>query len=688
LSGGGSTGYNLVMPRFALVAVFLPLLAAGCPSAPKPPTAPAALAPAPPAAPLAPADEPTAPPPAPADHRTLVLEGTPEIPQTLRERMNQYQNTRSASLSAMSDDGGAILITTRFGETAQIHLVDRPMGARKQLTFAAEPAHGAIFVPGTTGSFLFSADVGGDERHQIYRVELDGGRTTRLTDGNSRNGSYLWARDGKRLAYASNARNQRDFDIWLSDGHTAGIGDLLVEGEGWYYPIDWSRDGKQLLVGRHISANESQLYLVDVASRGKRLLTPPAPKAAYRGACFASNGQRAYIASDREGEFLELYEVDLAGGTWKPLTRAIPWDVESLALSPSGRTLAFTVNEGGISSLRLLDTATRKIRTASNVPKGIITGLQFAGKADVLGFSFASATRSGDAYTYDVKAGRITRWTESELGGLDPATFVEPELISYPSFDEKQIPAFLYKPVGSGPFPVIINIHGGPESQSRPVFSPLTQFLVVESGFAVVYPNVRGSSGYGKSYLLLDNGYRREDSVKDIGALLDFIGERPDLDQANVGVLGGSYGGYMVLASLVHFGQRIRAGADVVGISNFVTFLENTADYRRDLRRVEYGDERDPKMREHLEAISPLGRVEAIKSALFVAQGANDPRVPASEAQQIVDAVRASGQDVWYMLARNEGHGFARKENRDTHTLLTVLFFEKHLAPHQPPPAQ
>jgi dipeptidyl aminopeptidase/acylaminoacyl peptidase len=465
----------------------------------------------------------------------------------------------------------------------------------------------------------------------------------------------------------------------VSDGKSEQGARRVVDAKGWYYPLDFSRDGKRLLVGEYISVNESKIYSVDLASKVVKQITPAGDKVAYADAVFSADGKKVYASSDRGGEFLELYELDLAKNKWQSLTSSIKWSVEGLAMSPNGRTIAFTTNEGGISALHLLDTRSRKVRAATGIPKGLISGLRYAAKADVLGFTFNGPTRTADAYTYDVRRRKLVRWTESEVGGLDAKTFVEPELVEFESFDKRKIPAFYYKPAGKGPHPVIINIHGGPEGQTRPRFSSLTQFLVVEGGFAVVYPNVRGSNGYGKTYLQLDNGFKREDSVKDIGALLDWIESRSELDAKNVGVLGGSYGGYMVLASLVHFGDRIKAGVDVVGISNFVTFLENTADYRRDLRRVEYGDERDEKMRAHLEKISPLGQVDKIKSALFVAQGANDPRVPASEAEQIVKAVKGAGHDVWFMLAKNEGHGFRKKENRDVFTLLTALFFEKHL---------
>jgi dipeptidyl aminopeptidase/acylaminoacyl peptidase len=278
----------------------------------------------------------------------------------------------------------------------------------------------------------------------------------------------------------------------------------------------------------------------------------------------------------------------------------------------------------------------------------------------------------------------LTRWTYSEVGGLDTSLFIEPELVAYPTFDSGQggpdaIPAWVYKPAGKGPWPVIISIHGGPESQARPAFASTYQLWLSKLGAAVIVPNVRGSSGYGKHFLSLDNGFKREDSVKDIGALLDWIATQPDLDEDRVAVFGGSYGGYMVLASGVHYSDRLKAAVDIVGISNFVTFLENTQDYRRDLRRAEYGDERDPDMRAHLEKISPLNSVDRITVPMMVVQGENDPRVPVTEAIQVVEALRANGQPVWYMNALNEGHGYRKKENRDIYQQATTMFFQKYL---------
>ncbi|MFH1809670.1 MAG: S9 family peptidase [Pseudomonadota bacterium] len=617
--------------------------------------------------------------------QTRILKGTPAIPAALEQRLQQYLNTRSASMLDLSPDGEAILIGTRFAETSQVHLVRQPLGARTQLSFGDEPVASARFVPGHPDLVTLMTDVGGNEQYQVSVLDLKSGRSLRLTDGSSRNPSYRWSDDGTRLAVASNRRNGRDMDLWLIERSDPPKARMLMQNEGHWEILDWSRDGTTLLVQEYISIADTRLYLVDVGSGQSRRLSPSTATTAYRAAVLTPDATRVYVATDREGDFVELYDLDLATDQWTPLTRDIPWNVEGLALSRDGSTLAFTVNAEGYSSLYLLDTAQRERHRVDEIPRGLIGNLVFGRQRPVLALTLQGPTETGDAFLYDLRTRTLARWTESELGGLDASRFVEPELIHYASFDGRQIPAFYYRPAGPGPFPVVVMIHGGPEAQARPVFSALTQYLVLESGMAVLVPNVRGSDGYGKEYLRLDNGLRREDSVRDIGALLDWVRNRDELDARRAGVLGGSYGGYMVLAALVHYGDRLRAGVDVVGISNFVTFLENTQTYRRDLRRAEYGDERDPAMRAHLIKISPSTQAQRIRSALFVAHGANDPRVPLGETDQIVEAVRRQGQDVWYMVATNEGHGFRRKENRDAYLSLAVLFFEQQLVEAQRP---
>jgi dipeptidyl aminopeptidase/acylaminoacyl peptidase len=616
-------------------------------------------------------------------NENLVVEGIPEIPLSLVERVNRYTEFRGAGLSSWHPTRREMLISTRFCNTSQIHAVKSPLGARRQLTFFSEPPSGASYQPTKGDYFVFSRDVGGNEFNQNYRYDGASGDITLLTDGKSRNSRGIWSSAGDRMAYTSTRRTGKDNDIYIIDPRNPASDRLLatVEGGGWS-PLDWSPDDRQLLVGEFVSVNESYLWLFDLATGNKTLLTPKGGKepVSYGGAAFSKDGKGLYLVSDRESEFQRLAYYDFASKRYTYLSSSIRWDVEDFDLSEDGKLLAFVTNEDGISVLHLLDTRTRREKQLPKLPTGLIFRLNWHPNSKELGFSLVSARSTADVYSLDIASNRVERWTESE-GGIDPTTFSEPELVRWKSFDGKTISGFLYRPPAtfSSKRPVIIDIHGGPESQSRPVFQGRDNFLLNELGVALLLPNVRGSSGYGKTFLKLDNGYLREDAVKDIGALLDWIGKQPGLDADRILVTGGSYGGYMSLAAATTYSDRIRAAINIVGISNFVTFLERTEGYRRDLRRVEYGDERDPKMREFLTRISPLTNADKIQKPLFVVHGKNDPRVPLNEAEQIVATVRKSNVPVWYLMAKNEGHGFAKKENVDFEFYATVLFIQKFL---------
>lgn len=617
----------------------------------------------------------------------LVIDGVPDVPQRIVDRMSQYQNIRSASFLDWNSQGPGMLISTRFGETNQIHFVEHPGGARHQWTFFKEPVSSARYYPGTDRrGFLFGMDVGGAEFYQIFYFDLDTGRATRLTDGKSRNTGARWSHDGRWIAFSSNLRDGKDTDIRLMSLEKPGPSDLLVEAQGSWVALDWSPDDSKLLAQREVSANESYLYWCDVASKK---LTPINPRAGqpidYGMARWSKDGRGVYYTSDEGGEFHQLTAYDLATGKKTVLTGHIPWDVASFTLSEDGRALAYVVNEDGISKLHLMDLQTQQERPLPELPVGIISDVEFSKDGSELGMALNTPQTPGDAYSIKLATRELVRWTFSEVGGLKTENFVTPQLIHYPTFDmvngqPRMIPAFYYKPrTAAGKAPVIISIHGGPEGQERPAFSSTYQYLVNELGVAVLTPNVRGSSGYGKTYLALDNGYNRQDSVKDIGALLDWIANQPELDANRIGVMGGSYGGYMTLATMFHYNDRIRAGVDTVGISNFITFFEHTQEYRRDLRRVEYGDERDPKMREFLLGISPLTNAHKITKPLFVIAGLNDPRVPVTESEQMVKTVRQNGGKVWYLMAKDEGHGFRKKPNRDYYLNAVSLFWEQFL---------
>ncbi|NMH60849.1 S9 family peptidase [Alteromonas ponticola] len=621
----------------------------------------------------------------------LVLQNIPEIPEQVVDDLNQYQNIRSAPFEAFSHDGESVFITTRFGDVGQIHRVDMPAGARHQLTFFKEPI-GSVERQPKTDNLAFTMDAGGSEFSQIFLLDPDSGKSTMLTDGKSRNGVISWSDSGKWLAYQSTERNGSANDIWVMNPQAPEKRRVVLESTdgSWWGPTDWNKQGTSILTQQYISASDSRIYLLDVESGEKTLIdgSESSPSVNFSLA-FGPRDEGYFLSTNQKSEFTQLGYRDIKNNNLKIITDQINWDVESFAISNNGKRAAFTTNEDGISKLYLLDTNSFNYKPVQSIPVGLIGGITFSPDDSKLAMTLNTAQTPSDTYVLNLNSkpteyAELTRWTHSEVGGLNTENFVLPELVRYPTFDDREIPAFVYKPKAEGPRPVIISIHGGPEGQSRPSFASTYQLWMDTLGAAVVVPNVRGSSGYGKEYINLDNGFKREDSVKDIGALLDWIATQPDLDENRVAVFGGSYGGYMVLASAVHYSDRLSAAVDIVGISNFVTFLKNTEDYRRDLRRVEYGDERDQKMHDFLQKISPSNNVDKINVPMFVIQGENDPRVPVSEAEQIVKALRDEGKQVWYMNALNEGHGYRKKENRDVYQQAVVMFFEEHLVNAQP----
>ncbi len=635
-----------------------------------------------------------------ANDGRVVLEDIPEIPPHFGDLLRPFHNIRSATLHDFSGDGCSLYITTRFAETQQLHRIDAPEGARHQLTFCSEPVQEAGLRPGGGPDCLaFLMDRAGDESYQIYLFIPSTGQVQRLTDGRARNGSLLWSPDGKWLACRSTRRDLRSNDIWLTDPDSPAEARKIVDApeQAWLSPAAWSPDSRLLAIQVYRSATDRAIGLLDLDSGDFRMVAGSVRKGIYDPLAFTADGSALFIRTDEGGDLNRLARLDLEREAMDVITGDLPWDIGSFALS--GDRAAFVVNRHGYGDLYRLDPKSGAYSPVDGLPKGLVSRLRFSPDGRRLGFTLDRSTGPGDVWTLDLDSetngeteGRdaLQRWTQSEVGGLPSSTFVEPELVHYPTFDSvsdssgntqsREIPAFVYRPKGEGPHPVVLRIHGGPESQFRPGFNSSVQAWVDRLGLAVIAPNVRGSSGYGRRYLELDNGMLRENSVKDIGALLDWIERQDDLDSKRVAVYGGSYGGYMVLASLIHFGERLRCGVDLVGISNFVTFLQNTKAYRRDLRRVEYGDERDPDMKSFLEAISPTRNASRIISPLFVAQGHNDPRVPFSEAEQIVADVRKTGQIVWYMDALDEGHGFRKKDNRDLFDQAVVTFLTQHLS--------
>lgn len=615
----------------------------------------------------------------------LKIEGIPSIPKAIAEQVRKYTESRAAVAFDWHPTKRQMLIGTRFGNSSQVHEIKAPGAARTQLTFFEEPVAFASYDPKDAKFFVFSKDVGGNEFSQLFRYDFSDGAVSLLTDGGrSQNGGLVWNHQKTAAAYASTQRNKVDRDIWVIEpsSSSSNANRLVVENSGGGWSIaDWSSDGRSLLLIEYLSINKSNIYLADVATGVKKPVTKLDEEVSYSSATFSEDGSHLWITTDKGSEFQQFASLRLSDGEIVPISQSIPWDIEGVAVAPNGKTIVLVANEAGSSVLYKYDVATKSLTRIENIPSGVIALGQWRSDSSELAFTLNSYNSTSDVYSLSVSDGITSRWTESELGGVLASDLQEPTKISWKSFDGTQITGFYFKPKATftGARPVIINIHGGPEGQSRPLFQGRNNYFLNELGVAIIYPNVRGSAGFGKSYLKMDNGLKRFDSVKDIGALIDWIGTQPNLDASRIMVTGGSYGGYMTLATAVEYNDKIRCSLDVVGISHFGTFLKNTESYRRDLRRVEYGDERLPEMIEFFDRIAPLNQSHKIKKPLFVVQGGNDPRVPLSEAEQMVAQVKSNGSPIWYMMAKDEGHGFRKKSNADLQFYATVQFVKDFL---------
>ena len=615
----------------------------------------------------------------------LLVEGVGEIPSSVSEKLEQYQNIRSANFADWDASGKGLYITTRFADVAQIHNVSKAGAYREQITFFKEPVTSVSTCPNPVkNGFLYSRDIGGNEQFQIYYWDRNYGISTLLTDGKSRNGSYLWNKKGDKIAYTSTKRTGKDLDFYIVPLNNLSDTKLILENKGGGWNIaDWSQDESLMIVTNYTSINEVKAYFLDIASGKLEEINPTDKQISYGNFKFSKDGKGIFFTSDEDTEFKTLRYCDLAT---KKMSKIIDInnDVVIMELSENGSKLAFAINEGGYSKSYLMDTKTQKYFPLNLGSPGVITQMKFNKDNNLIAFSLSTPSQTSEVYVHDLKTNKTERWTYSETAGLNTANFSPAKLIEYSTFDKdeqtgktRMIPSFLITPKNaSRKLPVLISIHGGPESQSTASFNAFNQYWANELGIAILVPNVRGSSGYGKTYLKLDNAMLRENSVKDIGALLDWIATQPNLDSSRVAVIGGSYGGYMSLACMTNYNDRLKCGIDLFGISNFVSFLKNTSAYRADLRRAEYGDERDPKMAEHFQKISPLTNIKNITKPMFIYQGENDPRVPVSESEQMVEALKQNGVPVCYVRAKDEGHGIAKKANRD-YTYSSISWFLK-----------
>jgi len=617
-------------------------------------------------------------------NENLITENIAEIPKELANQVKKYSEARGASLAEIHPTKNEIIINTRFGSTAQLHRVSQPMGARTQITFFDEPVSGAAYEPLKGEYLVYSKDVGGNEFGQLYKLDLKTLQSTLLTDGGrSQNGGVTWRKDGKGFYYSSTKRNGGDRDIYYMDPNNPKSDKLIlqVKGGGWGIS-DISIDGKKLLIGEYVSANESHIWLLETASGKLSEVTDRNSKSIIQTAgSFSNSNDEIWFVTDKDNEFERLATMNLATKKVVYHTSKILWNVENYNLSEDKKSIVFITNEAGLNKMYLMNALDKSYSAVKNIPIGLIGSTNFTKDKQALFFTQSTAQSASDVYKLTLKTGVIQRWTESELGEMQTSDMSVPKFIEWKSFDNLKISGFYYPAAAkfTGKRPVLINIHGGPEGQSMASFLGSNNYYTNEMGVAIINPNVRGSSGFGKTFIAKDNGFLREDSVKDIGALLDWIAQQPELDKDRIMIMGGSYGGYMTLATAFHYADKIKCSVDIVGISNFNTFLKNTEEYRRDLRRVEYGDERIPEMAAFFEKMAPLNNIDKIKKPMFIIQGTNDPRVPVTEATQMRDKLKAQGNTVWYLEAKDEGHGFRKKPNVDFQRLAVIRFMQEYL---------
>jgi dipeptidyl aminopeptidase/acylaminoacyl peptidase len=613
----------------------------------------------------------------------IKVDGLPPVPASIAAKLRPYGQFRRAELLSWHPTRRAMLVSTTTGTAPQVHAVDAPGKPAMPLTSLPDGVRGAAAYGPAGDWFVYRKDAGGAETYQLWRAAR-GGKAALLTDGKSMNGVPAWSAKSGRMAFESNRRNGKDRDIYVLDPRNPKSSRMLMQVSGSWFVAAWSPDDRSILAVEMLPGNDTALWRVEIESGRKTLLTPltgDEGPSIWSSAQFAPDGRSIYAVSDRGSELARLWR--WRNGKWTPLTDEDD-SVESAAVSPDGRTIAVVFDRNASSRLELLDSITLKPRVRPALPAGQIVDLQWHRSGAEVGFTFGSVALQGDAFSVNAKSGAITRWTTSPVGGIDAATLPDPEIVRWRSFDGKTISGVLYRPPAAfkGPRPVMINIHGGPnDARERPRFQGRSAYFLNEMGIAILYPNVRGSFGFGRTFERLDDGRNREDAVKDVGSLLDWISRQSYLDAGRVMVTGASYGGYMTYAVAAHYPERIRCAFAAVAISNFVTYLENTEPGRQQDRRAEYGDERDSGMRDFLTSISPVTLAAKIKAPLMIAHGRKDVRVPIAQAESMHQVLKAAGVPVWLVVYDDAGHeNFPRTQaNSDFNFYTWILFAEQYL---------
>jgi len=588
----------------------------------------------------------------------------------------RYLNIRSAGAASMGPDGQLAFLLDTTG-TSQVWRLDEPGAWPRQLTFEEESVSFASFSP-TRDELVFGMDEGGNERVQLFRLAGDGSETVALTDApDAKHRWGGWSHDGDRFAFASNRRDESVFDLYVQGREETGDdADLVYESDGWYSLAGWGPDDERLAVVEAASNDDQDVYVLDVETGEMDHLTPHEGDVRHLSVEWGPSGD-LYLVTDRDADTLWLGRLDVDTGEIEAVVDGGEWNVDGVAIDDESERIVYSRNVDGYTELTVGDLDGTEIQEhpEPDLPRGAAGGVSFDSDGERFAITATASDDNTNVYVVDAATGAAERWTDAGTAGIPRDSFVSPELIRYESVDGLEIPAFFSRPAGDGPFPVVVDVHGGPESQRRPSFSPVSQYLL-SHGYAVFEPNVRGSTGYGKAYTRLDDVEKRMDAIADLKAGADWLRARDDVDGDRIAAMGGSYGGFAVLAALTEYPDVWAAGVDIVGIANFVTFLENTGEWRRSLREAEYGSLAED--RKFLESISPLTNADAIRAPLLVLHGANDPRVPVEEAEQIAEKA-GEHVPVEKLIFEDEGHGFSKLENKVTAYRAVVDFLDEHV---------
>ncbi len=594
--------------------------------------------------------------------------------------IDRYLNIRSAYAPTFGPEGETLSFLMDTTGSPQVWTLEEPGEWPEQYTFYDDGISFATWSPAER-CLIFGKDRGGNERVQFYLLRESDLTIDPLTDRPAK--KHLWGgwdSTGSKFAFSSNRRDGSRFDAYVQYVEDGTEAKCVCEGRGWLHVNEWSPDDERLLLTDFQSNSDQYLYIHNLETGETRRLTPESERCRYLYSNWGPGGEYVYTATDRETDTLSLARIDVSKGQVDILRNDTNWNVDGLMIHQESGRMVFQRNVDGYSDLSLMQINGDSLEELKgpDLPEGVVGSMDFDPAGEQLALTLTGATRNANLYNLEIDTGRTDQWTRASTAGIPRSRFQNVDLVRFESFDGRNIPAFFTEPetVGGDTFPVIVDIHGGPESQRRPSFRSLRQYFV-HHGYGVFEPNVRGSSGYGIEYMSLDNVEKRMDSVKDIRAGVEWLGEREEVDPDRIAAYGGSYGGFMVLASLTKYPDLWAAGVDVVGIANFVTFLENTGEWRRKHREAEYGSLEED--REFLEEISPINHVEDIQAPLLVLHGENDPRVPVGEAEQIVEKVRERGVPVEKLIFPDEGHGFQKLENRKKAYRKVVEFLDRYV---------